>query len=219
MSTEPAHEHQVGITNAQENNPNPDLAELTREMNALFSAKQYAEAARIALSITALSKDELRGIFEQHGVKILHLDHEAFGIYAGVIEPSYDLSVDGETPLVLAAATEFGKRHVQEAILIARKSQEGESDPAERLGLSLALHAPISAEEAVVIAAMVQASGFKGATFVPKRGEVVIYHTDDLGMTPEQFDVAATSLIEKAKTGYLRLTAMSQKYIIQMSDL
>jgi hypothetical protein len=84
----PSHEYQVGITNAQEQNPDAEIRRLTIEMNVLFAAKQYAEAARIALSITALSKDELRGTFERHGVTILHLDHEAFGIYAGIIEPA-----------------------------------------------------------------------------------------------------------------------------------
>src|ERR1700722_13259539 len=98
---QPLHEHQVGITNAQEQNPVAEIRRLTAQMNALFAAKQYAEAARIALSITALSKDELRETFERHGVTILHLDHEAFGVYR-VIEPSYDLRVDGGTPEVLA---------------------------------------------------------------------------------------------------------------------
>jgi hypothetical protein len=62
----------------------------------------------------------------------VYLDHEAFGIY-GMIEPSYDLRVEGSTPVVLAAATEFGKRHAQEAVLIARQLDEGETDPAECL--------------------------------------------------------------------------------------
>src|SRR5690349_10044674 len=99
-------EHQVGITNAQEKNPDAEISRLTVEMNALFAARQYGEAARTALSITALSKDDLRDVFERHGVKILRLDHEAFGIYAGTIEPSYDLRVEGETQLVLSAAAE-----------------------------------------------------------------------------------------------------------------
>ena len=121
---QPSHEHQVGITNAQVQNPDAEIRRLTAEMNALFAAQQYTEAARIALSITALSKDELRETFERHGVMILHLDHEAFGIYR-VIEPSYDLRVDGGTSAVLAAATEFGKRHAQEAVLIAQAPRRG----------------------------------------------------------------------------------------------
>jgi hypothetical protein len=36
---------------------------------------------------------------------------------ACLIEPSYDLRVDGATSDVLAAATEFGKRHAQEVSL------------------------------------------------------------------------------------------------------
>src|ERR1700693_4193253 len=111
---QPLHEHQVGITNAQEQNPDAEIRRLTAEMKALFAAKQYAEAARIALSITALSKDELRETFAKHGVTVLHLDHEAFGIFEGEIEPTYDTLVDAATPEVLAAAAEFGKRHVQE---------------------------------------------------------------------------------------------------------
>ncbi len=64
---QPSNEHQVGITNAQEHNPDAEIRRLTAEMNALFAAKQYTEAARIALSITALSKDELRETFEKGG--------------------------------------------------------------------------------------------------------------------------------------------------------
>ncbi len=159
---QPPQEHQVGITNAQEGNPDAEISRLTQEMNTLFAAKQYAEAARIALSITALSKDELRETFERHGVAVLRLDHEAFGIYGGIIEPSYDLRVEGSTPHVLQAATEFGERHEQEAILIARKVREGETDPDEKLGLSITLRAAISAQEAVMIAEMVKTCGFKG---------------------------------------------------------
>src|SRR5271168_1387819 len=92
---QPSHDHQVGITNAQEQNPDAEIRRLTAEMNALFAAEQYAEAARIALSITALSKDELCETFERRGVTILHLDHEAFGIFEGQIEPTYDLHVEG----------------------------------------------------------------------------------------------------------------------------
>jgi hypothetical protein len=147
-SIEQPQEHQVGITNAQEANPDAQISRLMREMNTLFAAKQFTEAARIALSITALSKDELRGTFERHGVNVLQLDHEAFGIY-GVIEPSYDLHVDGGTPEVLAAATEFGKRHAQQAVLVARKLREGESEPAGRMGLMITLNAPMTIDAAI----------------------------------------------------------------------
>ncbi len=135
---QPTQEHQVGITNAQENNPDRTIADLTADMNARFAAGDFAEAARIALAITARSKDELRETFLRHRTTVLYLDHEAFGIY-GVIEPSYDLRVDGMTENVLAAAMEFGKRHAQEAVLIARTIGEDEVDPAERLGLVLIL--------------------------------------------------------------------------------
>ncbi len=50
-------EHQVGITNAQEKNPQAVIAELTEQMNALFVAGEYNEAIRTALSITFHSKD------------------------------------------------------------------------------------------------------------------------------------------------------------------
>src|SRR5947209_5938092 len=115
---QPAEEHQVGITSAQEKNPDADIADLTRQMNARFAARQYGEAARLALQITARSKDELRETFVRHGVTVLHLDHEAFGIYQGQIEPTYDVHVEGPAAAVLAAATEFGRRHAQETILI-----------------------------------------------------------------------------------------------------
>ena len=37
-AAESSHEHQVGITNAQEKNPDLTIAELTVEMNARFAA-------------------------------------------------------------------------------------------------------------------------------------------------------------------------------------
>ena len=131
---QPSEEYQVGITNAQEKNPDTVIADLTKRMNSHFAAGQFGDAAALALQITARSRDELLDTFVRHGVTVLHLDHEAFGIYEGLIEPTYDVHVEGSTDAVLAAATEFGKRHSQEMILIARKVREGESDPAERLG-------------------------------------------------------------------------------------
>jgi hypothetical protein len=59
-------------------------------MNSEFNAARFAEAGRIALEITALSSDELVATFQRHGVTVLHLDHEAFGIYEAQIEPTYD---------------------------------------------------------------------------------------------------------------------------------
>jgi hypothetical protein len=216
---DPTHEHQVGITNAQENNPDRTIADLTSEMNARFQAGEYLDAARIAFSITGLGKDELRQTFEQHGVKILHLDHEAFGIYE-VIEPSYDLRVDGATRDVLAAATEFGKRHAQEAVLVARKAMEDEMDPAVCLGLIVVLHKNIKIETAVEIVDVVRDCGFRGATFAPKRnGEVSIYHTADLHMTTDQFRNAADLLVSRLRTMYPQAQYTVEPYLVLMPTL
>src|SRR5260221_2394911 len=99
----PSEEHQVGVTNAQQNNPDSTIADLTRRMNTEFGAGRYTAAGGTALKITALSRDELLATFERHGVTVLHLDHEAFGIYAGPIEPTYDVHVDSRSAHVLAA--------------------------------------------------------------------------------------------------------------------
>jgi hypothetical protein len=121
---------------------------------------------------------------------------------------------------VLAAATEFGKHHAQEMILIARKLQEGESDPAERLGLTILLNEAITLEEAVEVTALVQDRRLKGATFAPKRhGTVAVYHTDNLGMTPAEFQGAATLLLEELLKDYPALSLNVQKYIIHMPRL
>jgi hypothetical protein len=152
---QPSDQHQVGITNVQEKNPDTVIADLTKEMNALFAEGDYGEAAVLALQITSRSKDELRDAFVRHGVTVLHLDHEAFGIYEGQIEPTYDVYVEGRTDSVLTAAMEFGKHHSQEMILIARKLRQGEHDAAERLGLTILLNAQITLDEAVEITALV----------------------------------------------------------------
>ncbi len=218
--SQPSDEHQVGITSAQEDNPDTVIADLTRRMNAEFQAGKYAEAGRIALNITARSKDELAAAFQQHGVTVLHLDHEAFGIYEGQIEPTYDLHVDGATQDVLAAATEFGKRHAQEMVLIARKLREGEIDPAQRLGLTIVLNTDISVEEAVEIVDVVKDCGFKGATFAPKaNGTVAIYHTDNLGITADAFQDFATTLLQELVQDFPNLTFDVQKFIIIMPTL
>jgi hypothetical protein len=121
---------------------------------------------------------------------------------------------------VLAAATEFGKHHEQEAILIARKIREGETEPAERPGLSIALGAAVSAPEAVLIAEMVRTCGFKGATFLPKRnGEVFIYQTDELGMTREQFEKAAELLVSRLQATYPQARHQMQAYLVLLLKL
>ena len=213
-------EHQVGITNAQEKNSDAVIADLSKRMNNHFAAGQYGEAAVLALQITARSKDELRDTFVRHGVTVLHLDHEAFGIYQGQIEPTYDVHVEGPTHAVLAAATEFGKHHAQEMILIARKRREGESDPGERLGLTILLNAEFTLDEAVVVAAVVQDRGFKGATFAPKaKGSVTVYHTDHLGMSKAEFEETAVTLVEDLKRIYPATSYDVQEYIIHMAQL
>jgi hypothetical protein len=174
--SQPSEEHQVGVTSAQEKNPDAVIADLTRRMNAEFQAARYADAGRLALEITARSKDELAEAFHRHGVTVLHLDHEAFGIYAGQIEPTYEVHVDGRTDDVLAAASECGRRHAQEMVLIAKKIREGESDPNERIGLTITLYANVTVPEAVRIAEVVRQLGFAGATFSPKgQGTIVVF--------------------------------------------
>ena len=216
----PSDEHQVGITNAQEKNPDEVIADLTKQMNVCFAAGQYNEAALLALQITARSRDELRDTFVRHGVTVLHLDHEAFGIYEGQIEPTYDVNVEGPGAAVLAAAAEFGRHHAQEMILIARKVREGERDPAARLGLAVMLNAAMGLNEAVEVAALVRDCGFSGATFAPKRnGTVAVYHTDNLGMTAAEFEDAAMRLLEELTPTYPALNFDVQRYFIQMPRL
>lgn len=217
---QPSDKHQVGITNAQEKNPDEVIADLTRQMNALFSAERYGEAAVLALQITARSRGELQDTFNRHGVAVLHLDHEAFGIYQGQIEPTYDVHVEGLAAAVLAAAEEFGRHHAQEMILIVRNPREGERNTPEKLGLTIVLNAEITLKEAVELAAVVQDCGFKGATFAPKaKGSVTVYHTDNLGMTATEFQQTADMLLEELKQDYPALTFDVRKYYIHMPQL
>ena len=217
---QPSDEQQVGITNAQEKNPDTIIADLTKQMNAHFAAGQYSEAAVLALQITARSKDELRGTFVRHGVTVLYLDHEAFGIYEGQIEPTYDVRVEGSAAAVPAAAAEFGKRHAQEMILIARKLREGEHDPGARLGLTIRLNAAITLNEAVEITGVVQSRGFMGATFATKgKGTMVVYHTDSLGMSAAEFEEAAILLVDGLKRKYPGLHFEVQEFTICMAKL
>jgi hypothetical protein len=131
------------------------------------------------------------------------LDHEAFGIYEGQIEPTYDLRVEGAKPDILAAAAEFGAHHAQEMVLIARKLKQGETDPDQRLGVTITLNSTIGIEEAAAIAVVVRGCGFLGATFAPKKkGTVIIYHTENLGLSAEAFQRNAVRLTNELKKNY-----------------
>jgi hypothetical protein len=122
--------------------------------------------------------------------------------------------------VVIFWAIRFGRRHAQEMVLIAKKLKPGENDIAARLGLTVTLRAAVPVEEAVVVAELVKACGFQGATFAPKRdGEVAIYHTDTLGMTAEGFVTAAAKVVEELKKRYSQLTTGMQKFIIHMPRL
>ena len=93
-------------------------------------------------------------------------------------------------------------------------------NPAERLGLSITLRTAISADEAVLIAELVQACGFKGATFLPKRdGEVFIYQTDDLEMTREEFAKTASALVTRLRVRYSQALDKLQPYLLHMPKL
>jgi len=178
----PSEEHQVGVTNAQQNNPDPTIADLTRRMNTEFGAGRYTEAGGTALKITALSRDELLATFERHGVTVLHLDHEAFGIYAGQIEPTYDVHVDGRSEDVLAAN--------------------------------------FTVPEAVRLAELIRQIGFAGATFSPKgQGTKLVYHTDTLRMTPQDFEDTSLALLEELVQDYPRLNFSIQRFVIYMPRL
>ena len=105
-------------------------------------------------------------------------------------------------------------------VLIARKLHEGETDSEQRLGLTVTLNEPIRIEVAVEITDLVRDCGFKGATFAPKRnGTVVIYHTDDLALSPEEFQKNAKQLLNELKKRYNNLSFDVQKFIIYMPKL
>lgn len=200
---EPQAHHQVGITNAQKDNPNAELSRLTEEMNTAFEVRDYSRAARLALSITSVSKEDLRTDFESQGVKILRLDHEAFGIYQGKFEPAYDLLVKGETSKIIVAAKKFGLKHAQQAILVARVLEEKTHEEGEQLGTTITLGTVIKPAEAVRVSDFLRKFGFMGATFSPLRqGTIVIYHSPDLGMNRVEFEAISKELAEKLTDDY-----------------
>jgi hypothetical protein len=86
--------------------------------------------------------------------------------------------------------------------------------------LTVVLNATFIVEEALEIAEVVRARGFKGATFAPKRnGTVTIYHTENLGITADEFQNAALALVQELERDYPRLTFGVSKYLIQMPQL
>jgi hypothetical protein len=67
---------------------------------------------------------------------------------------------------------------------------------------------------------MVQARGFRGATFASKRnGSVAIYHTENLKMSSVEFQEAAILLVDSLKQAYPALSYEIQEYIIGMPQL
>jgi len=118
---------------------------------------------------------------------------------------------------VWAAAAEFANRHAQEMVLIARKVREGESDPNERIGLTITLAASFTVLEAVRLAELIREVGFPGATFSPKgQGTIVVYHTDTLEMTPQAFEDTALVLLEELSEEYPQLNFSIQRFVICM---
>ena len=58
------------------------------------------------------------------------------------------------------------------------------------------------------------------ATFAPKRqGTLTIYHTEDLNMTPDEFQNAALALIEQLLEEYAKLTFEVEQFLIWMPSL
>lgn len=209
--------HQVGVTNAQENNSDAKIARLTVWMREAYKSGNYEEAASTALAITELSKDDLRNVFESKGIKIIHLDHEAFGIYQGKFEPAYDLLVEGNTVDIVDAAREFGEKHAQQAVLVAKLLRIGEHAEDARPGLTLITGNVIAAREAVGISELLGKFGFSGATFSPKRqGAIIIYQTDDLEMNKSQFEQASKDLITELLLDYPGMVFRIREYIVQL---
>ncbi len=86
-----------------------------------------------------------------------------------------------------------------------------------RLGLTIRLNAAITLDEAVAITTEVQDHGFMGATFAAKgNGSMVIYHTESLRMSGQEFEAAAIVLVDGLKRKYAALDYDVQKYIIYM---
>ena len=126
----------------------------------------------------------------------------------------------GDSPqFIIRWGVAIGSLAMQGSI-IARRLQEDEVDPAEHLGLAIVLHADIKIDEAVEIVAVVRDCGFKGATFAPKHdGEISIYHTDDLGMTTEQFHKSANLLVARLRGKYARMQYTVNPYLVLMPQL
>lgn len=208
--------HHVGITNAQENNPQATLANLYNRMQQAYQNEKFSEAGKLALQITEFSKPELAMLFHKYCVKIEHLEHETIGIFEGVIEPAYDVLVDGDTKAIVAAANEFCKRHAQKAFLVVQRLKTETHQPDEaRLGLTITLNEKISMDIAVEIASLIKDCCLKGATFPLKgRGTIIIYHTDDLGLSEDDFQMYVRMLLYKLKQRYKNLQYQEANYII-----
>ena len=65
-------EHQVGITNAQEKNPDAVIADLTRRMNGYFAAGRIQRGSELSPCRSRHgAENELRDTFVRHGVTVL----------------------------------------------------------------------------------------------------------------------------------------------------
>jgi len=78
---------------------------------------------------------------------------------------------------------------------------------------------PIACRAVGQIAEVVRVQGFTGATFVARRSEVSIYHTDDLGMTRDQFEKAAALLVDRLRAEYPQASHVMQPYLLLMPKL
>jgi hypothetical protein len=74
--------------------------------------------------------------------------------------------------------------------------------------------------EAVPIAEVVRQLGFAGATFSSKgHGTTMVYHTDTLRMSPQDFEDTALALLEELVQDYPRLNISVQRLVIYMPRL
>lgn len=212
--------HHVGITNAQEANPDPWIAEQTREVNRLLNENLFNEAVDCASEITRRSVGELKSLFQSHGVTVEKLDCDCFGIFEGTVEPSYGIVVTGRTSDVVAAAEEFGRRHAQQAVLVASETGAAEAGPNSRASMAVCLNQPVSLKEAVRITVLLERSfGLRGETFNVSESVLAIYHTENLGMTSSEFDSACFKAASELRHAYKSLKTVMGKYEIRFREL
>lgn len=185
----------VGITSAQQ--ASPITSKIITEGNALFNAGKIDEGLSKLQEATAATLPELQGLLASDGsTQILNLDTNTHGLYFGVPEPSYMLSItSNDFNKTLGSFAVFAKHHGQDSFIMGTSSVSPEATP----GVVLNFNRSLTNQEVLNIEKIFNDGGI-GLTLDQKTGNGYSLNIKQLdNLTPEQWTPIAKKILLELK--------------------